>query len=210
MTSRSAPPLLATYRVQVHEKFTLADAEAIVPYLARLGISHLYTSPILRAHPGSTHGYDVADPTMVNPEIGGESAFRSLVSTLHANGMGYLLDIVPNHMGTGESNPYWEDVLAHGRDSRYSAWFDIDWDAPDVTLQGRVLVPALGDDLDAVLERGELSIVPGEQGSAARVRYFDKSFPLSTDSAATIGTEAIAGKGAEPRRRLREIFDRQH
>src|SRR5688500_14054529 len=167
MMHRSPPPLRATYRVQVHAKFTLHDVRAIVPYLARLGNSHLYTSPILKARPGSTHGYDVADPTAVNPELGGEDAFRALVGALHENGMGYILDIVPNHMGTGESNPYWEDVLANGRRSRYARWFDIDWDVPDAALSGRVLVPVLGDELDDVLERGELSIEPtGERGTA--------------------------------------------
>src|SRR5688572_25872720 len=203
-------PLHATYRVQVHARFTLADVQAIVPYLARLGISHLYTSPILEARPGSTHGYDVADPSRVNPELGGERAFRALVETLHEHAMGYVLDIVPNHMGTGESNPYWEDVLANGRHSRYGRWFDIDWDVPDSSLEGRVLVPVLGDELDAVLERGELSIEPiGEHGTP-RVKYFDKSFPLSPQTAADLRGETIAGKGAEPRRRIREILDRQH
>ena len=207
---RQAPPLRATYRVQVHAKFTLNDAKAIVPYLSRLGISHLYTSPVLKARPGSTHGYDVADPTVVNPEIGGEDAFRALVATLHEHDMGYLLDIVPNHMGTGESNPYWEDVLANGPASRYGRWFDIDWDAPDPVLRGRVLVPVLGDELDDVLERGELSIEPVGQYGTARLKYFDKSFPLSPETAATVRGEQIAGKGAEPRQRIREILDRQH
>ena len=205
-----APPLRATYRVQVHAKFTLDDARAIVPYLARLGISHLYTSPILKARPGSTHGYDVADPTVVNPEIGGEDAFRALVQTLHEHGMGYLLDIVPNHMGTGESNPFWEDVLANGRTSRYGRWFDIDWDVPDPALNGRVLVPVLGDELDDVLDRGELSIEPAGPYGTPRLKYFDKSFPLSPETAAAVRGETIAGKGAEPRRRIREILDQQH
>jgi (1->4)-alpha-D-glucan 1-alpha-D-glucosylmutase len=207
---KSARPLRATYRLQVHKEFTLDDARAIVPYLARLGISHLYTSPILKARPGSTHGYDVADPTAVNPEIGGEGAFRALADALHEHEMGYVLDIVPNHMGTGESNPYWEDVLARGRDSRYASWFDIDWDAPDPALRGRVLVPVLADELDAVLERGELSIGRGAHHDTPRLSYFDKSFPLSAETVADLRGESIAGKGAEPRRRLRAIIDRQH
>src|SRR5688572_1196558 len=147
MMSKSVRPLRATYRVQVHKEFTLEQAREIVPYLARLGISHLYSSPILTARPGSTHGYDVADPTTVNPEVGGEPAFRALVKALHEYDMGYVLDIVPNHMGTGESNPYWEDMLANGRGSRYAHWFDVDWDVSDPALNGRVLVPVLGDEL---------------------------------------------------------------
>jgi (1->4)-alpha-D-glucan 1-alpha-D-glucosylmutase len=181
-----------------------------VPYLARLGISHLYTSPILKARPGSTHGYDVADPTVVNPEIGGEPAFRALVETLHEHGMGYLLDIVPNHMGTGESNPYWEDVLANGRNSQYARWFDIDWDVPDPALTGRVLVPVLGDELDAVIDRDELSIAPVGADATLRLKYFDKSFPLSPETVAELRGTTIGGKGEEQRRRIREILDRQH
>jgi (1->4)-alpha-D-glucan 1-alpha-D-glucosylmutase len=196
--------------VQLHKEFTLADARGIVPYLARLGISHLYTSPILKARPGSTHGYDVADPAVVNPELGGEPAFRALVETLHAHGMGYVLDIVPNHMGTGETNPYWEDLLANGRGSRYAHWFDVDWDAPQPELSGRILVPALGDELAAVIERGELSIARDASHRAMRVKYFDKSFPLSPESAATLGDATIAGTDAESRRRIAEILDRQH
>src|SRR5687767_2651781 len=103
-----APPLLATYRVQMHKEFTLDGARRIVPYLERLGVSHLYTSPILKARPGSTHGYDVADPTVVNPELGTDEDRRALVGALHGRGMGHLLDIVPNHMGIGPSNPFWE------------------------------------------------------------------------------------------------------
>src|SRR5437763_16809348 len=113
----SAPltaPLSATYRVQLNKQFTLTDARRIVPYLDRLGISHLYCSPILAARPGSTHGYDVADPTRINPEIGTIDDLRALASDLHSRGLGILLDIVPNHMGVGTSNPFWEDVLTHG------------------------------------------------------------------------------------------------
>src|SRR4051812_15802723 len=93
--------LLATYRVQLHKDFTLHDARALVPYLASLGITHLYCSPVLAARPGSMHGYDVADPTLVNPELGGEPALIELADALHAKGMGLVLDIVPNHMGIG-------------------------------------------------------------------------------------------------------------
>src|SRR5947208_5750655 len=105
--------LSATYRVQLNKQFTLNDARAIVPYLDRLGISHLYCSPVLAARPGSTHGYDVIDPTRVNPEIGTIDDLRALADDLRQRGLGILLDIVPNHMGIGQDNKYWKDVLTH-------------------------------------------------------------------------------------------------
>ena len=105
MTIQTIPR--ATYRMQFHKDFTFADAEAQVPYLDRLGISHLYASPITVAAAGSTHGYDVVDPTRINPELGGEDGFRSLVAALHARGMGVIIDIVPNHMGVAGGGNAW-------------------------------------------------------------------------------------------------------
>ena len=105
----SPVPFVATYRLQLHKEFTFDDARAIVPYLQRLGISHAYSSPILKARPGSTHGYDVADPTTANPELGGEDARRQWAKSLADAGLGLLLDIVPNHMGTGDENRWWAD-----------------------------------------------------------------------------------------------------
>src|SRR5688500_1433724 len=201
-------PLRATYRLQVHKEFTLQNVREIVPYLAQLGVSHIYTSPILKARPGSTHGYDVADPKVVNPELGGEDAFRALVKELHAHELGWVLDIVPNHMGTGTSNPYWEDVLANGRESIYGHWFDIDWETPDPALTGRVLLPVLGDELEAVIGKGELSIGCVEGENVPRVKYFDNSFPLSSEAVEEIGSETVEGKSPEGQRRIREILDR--
>jgi (1->4)-alpha-D-glucan 1-alpha-D-glucosylmutase len=189
------PTLRATYRVQVHKHFTLADARAILGYLRQLGISHLYSSPILTAKSGSTHGYDVCDPTRVNPEIGGEQERHRLVEELRANGLGFLLDIVPNHMGVSGENPFWEDVLAHGRESRYASWFDIDWESPDRCLRGRILLPVLGDKLSNVLERGELTLV--RVGDAVRVKYFDKTFPLNPRTVASMVSGARVGAGPE-------------
>ena len=146
----------------------------------------------------------------MNPELGGEDAFRALVRELKAHDLGYILDIVPNHMGTGSSNPYWEDVLANGRESIYGHWFDIDWDSPDPAVKGRVLLPVLGDELDAVLGRGELSIGCLEGQDVPRVKYFDNSFPLSPEAVEELGTESIEGKGEADQRRIREILDRQH
>ncbi|MPZ33953.1 MAG: malto-oligosyltrehalose synthase [Rhodospirillales bacterium] len=141
----------ATLRLQFHRGFTFADAAALVPYFARLGISHIYASPIATARPGSQHGYDVIDATRINPELGGEEGLAALSSTLVAAGMGMILDIVPNHMAADTANAWWADVLRHGRASRFATWFDIDWDADD-----KILLPILGRPLDEVLAAGEL------------------------------------------------------
>jgi (1->4)-alpha-D-glucan 1-alpha-D-glucosylmutase len=167
----------ASYRVQLNAAFTLDDARALVPYLARLGVAQLYASPILAARPGSTHGYDVVDPRTVNPELGGEEALRRLARTLREHGMGLTLDIVPNHMGTGAHNPFWDDVLARGPASRYAHWFDIDWRGPPRARRDRLFLPVLGDAVDAVLARDELRVVL-EDGQL-RVAYFDQRFPLA-------------------------------
>ena len=207
--------LSSTYRVQLNTQFTLADARAIVPYLDRLGVSHLYCSPILAARPGSMHGYDVIDPTRVNPEIGSIDDLRALASALHERGMGILLDIVPNHMGIGPSNCYWEDVLTHGLHSRYAPWFDVDWAAAD----NKVVLPVLGDELDKVIERDELGIDVKEK--TPRLCYFDNSWPIDP---ATLPEElqvvkldptSVADPGAlvrgeEGRRLLRALLDAQH
>lgn len=170
------PPLTATYRVQLDAAFRLDDAREVVPYLDRLGVSHLYASPILQARPGSTHGYDVVDPRAVSRELGGDEARRALAAALAERGMGMVLDVVPNHMGTGAANPFWDDVLTHGQASRYAHWFDVDWEPPERALRGRVLLPVLGDELDAVIGRDELRVLL-EKGRF-RVAYFDHRFPL--------------------------------
>ena len=208
-------PLTATYRVQLNKQFTLADAQAIVPYLDKLGVSHLYCSPILAARPGSTHGYDVIDPMRVNPEIGTIEDLRALAHALHERGMGILLDIVPNHMGIGESNSYWEDVLTHGLHSRYARWFDVDWEAAD----NRVVLPVLGDELDKVIDRDELTLDVKEK--TPRLRYFDNSWPIDPATLpeelqlakldpTAVSDPGVFTRGAEGRQRLRALLDAQH
>src|ERR1700757_5062489 len=136
----------ATYRVQLNSAFTFKDATAIVPYLAELGISHLYCSPYFRARAGSTHGYDVVDHNSFNPEIGDRADFERFVAELRAHGMGHVLDIVPNHVGImGSDNVRWMDVLENGQASKYAEFFDIDWAPANPALTGKVLVPVLGD-----------------------------------------------------------------
>jgi (1->4)-alpha-D-glucan 1-alpha-D-glucosylmutase len=181
VTTAALTPLLSTYRLQLTPDFTLHHAAALVPYLASLGVSHVYASPILRARSGSAHGYDVVDPTVVNPELGGQAALQALTAALRAHGMGLLLDIVPNHMATGHENPYWMDVLAHGRSSYWARWFDIDWLSPDAELRGRVLVPVLGSPLREVIARGELSLAWAD--GWMEVRYFDHRFPVDPRTA---------------------------
>src|SRR5580693_5399105 len=120
----------ATYRLQFHKDFGFAQAAEVAPNLARLGVSHVYASPWLKARPGSTHGYDIVDHHAINPELGTEADFRHMVETFHANGLRQILDFVPNHMGVGGGdNPLWLDVLEWGPDSAYAGWFDIDWQA---------------------------------------------------------------------------------
>ena len=127
-------PVSATYRLQLRGAssgfaFTLADAENLLDYLDDLGVSHLYLSPILTAVSGSSHGYDVTDPATVSPELGGAEGLARLAAAARARGMGLVVDIVPNHVGIDkpEQNPWWWDVLRHGRDSKYATFFDIDW-----------------------------------------------------------------------------------
>ena len=166
--------LTATYRLQLRREFPLGAARELVPYFHRLGVSHLYLSPVLAARPGSPHGYDVIDHARLNPELGTEDDLRALAADLHARDMGIILDIVPNHMAASEANRYWDDVLARGRSSKYANWFDIDWDAPHA--RGRVVLPVLGDELAAVLDRRE--IVLRIRDSGARVEYQGRTFPL--------------------------------
>lgn len=169
----------ATYRVQLHGEFRFDDAAALVPYLHALGISHLYCSPPLRARPGSRHGYDVTDHGQINPELGGRAGLDRLVETLHRHGMGLLIDIVPNHMGVlGGDNAWWLDVLENGESSAYAEYFDIDWHPADPALEGRVLLPILGDQYGVVLERGELQLVFDAARGYFTVRYHEHQMPI--------------------------------
>ena len=148
----------ATYRVQLHAGFGLTEAAALADYLTQLGVSHLYCSPYLQAAPGSTHGYDVVNPHHVNAELGGAAAHAHLCHVLEEYRLGQVLDIVPNHMAIGgRENPWWWDVLENGPSSRYAAYFDVDWDPPEVKLRNTVLLPVLGDHYGRVLESGAVS-----------------------------------------------------
>jgi (1->4)-alpha-D-glucan 1-alpha-D-glucosylmutase len=178
MTSLSSIPR-ATYRLQLNRDFTFAQATAIVPYLAALGISHYYLSPCLKARPGSMHGYDIVDHNALNPEIGSPEDFDRLVNALHERGMGLILDIVPNHMAVmGSDNAWWLDVLENGEASIYAGFFDIDWHPLKDELLGKVLVPVLHDHYGAVLESGELKLVFECARGEFYIAYRDHHFPV--------------------------------
>ena len=164
----------ATCRLQFHAGFRFADAARLAPYLARLGISHVYASPWLKARPGSTHGYDIVDHTAFNPELGSEADFRAMAAAFKAHGLGQILDFVPNHMGVGGAdNPWWLDVLEWGEASDFAGWFDIDWQ------QGRLLVPFLGEQYGAVLDSGQLELrFDASAGSFAIWAYATHKLPI--------------------------------
>ncbi|MGA4645527.1 malto-oligosyltrehalose synthase [Limisphaera sp. 4302-co] len=201
----------ATYRLQLHGQFTLPDALRRVPYLHALGISHLYVSPLTSACPGSTHGYDVCDPTRLNPELGTEEDLAALVAELRRRGMGLVVDIVPNHMGIcGPHNPWWWDLLKHGPASRFARYFDVEWEAPIPDCRGRVLLPVLGDLYGRVLARGEVKLV--RESGEIRVAYHQHRFPLDPETlpdTADLDDPALAALSADPEA-LHALLERQH
>ncbi len=177
--------LTSTYRLQLHAGFRLADARALLDYLDDLGASHLYLSPLLRAREGSLHGYDVVDPTAIDPARGSEDDLRALAGDAHGRGMGIVLDIVPNHLAASEQSPSWRDMLRRGDGSPYARWFDVDRAAAG----GRVVLPILGASLDAVIERGELSV--GEEHGEPVLRYHERTFPLAPGTHGASDVRAI-------------------
>jgi (1->4)-alpha-D-glucan 1-alpha-D-glucosylmutase len=188
----------ATYRLQLNAHFTLRDATAIVPYLARLGISHLYCSPYFRARPGSAHGYDVVEHNALNPEIASDADLDRFVETLRAHGMGHILDIVPNHVGIlGSYNAWWMDVLENGPSSLFASFFDIDWQPPNPALAGKLLVPVLGDSYGRVLERGELETRFDREHGAFAIYYHEHRFPLDPRTYPRILEPALRALGAD-------------
>ncbi|KIC83138.1 malto-oligosyltrehalose synthase [Pseudomonas sp. C5pp] len=171
--------LTATLRLQFHSDFTLDHAVPLVPYFAQLGISHLYASPILKARAGSRHGYDVVDPTCVNPELGGEAALQRLVAALRQHGMGLILDTVSNHMAVGGAdNPWWQSLLAWGRRSPYAEFFDIQWHSSDPLLAGQLLLPFLASDYGVALKNGEIPLEFDKHHGLLQVAHYQHRFPI--------------------------------
>jgi (1->4)-alpha-D-glucan 1-alpha-D-glucosylmutase len=195
-TSGSGRVPRATYRIQFSRDFTFLQAADLVPYLCRLGISDLYASPYLQARPGSTHGYDITNHDALNPEIGSEADHLRLSAVLREHGMGHLLDVVPNHMSVaGGTNPWWMNVLENGPSSPFARYFDIDWHPRREGQQGKVLLPVLGDQFGAVLERGELCLVYDD--GQFRIDYFEHWFPAAPGSTAAVLRDAMERLGLE-------------
>jgi (1->4)-alpha-D-glucan 1-alpha-D-glucosylmutase len=167
----------ATYRLQFHKDFTFTDAAGLADYFAALGISHIYASPILTARAGSQHGYDVVDPSRINPELGGEDGFRAMAAAFKTHSLGLILDIVPNHLAVGQAdNRLWLDLLENGRASPSAEWFDVDWEAPG--LENKILAPFLEDEPQALWEKGELALVHDDHLRKWAFAYFGHRFPL--------------------------------
>jgi (1->4)-alpha-D-glucan 1-alpha-D-glucosylmutase len=186
-------PVVATARLQLGPDLDFAAAGAVVPYLAQLGVSHLYLSPVFAARPGSTHGYDIVDPTRVSDALGGRAGLERLAAVAHEQRLGLVLDIVPNHLVAGEHNPWWWSVLRDGEASPHGHVFDVDWSGNAVASGGRIVLPVLGRPLADELAAGALRI--DRSGAEPRVRYHDRSFPIAP------------GTGAGE---LAHVLDRQH
>jgi (1->4)-alpha-D-glucan 1-alpha-D-glucosylmutase len=167
---------VSTYRVQMHKDFTFADAQAIVGYLKQLGIGDFYSSPIFEARPNSMHGYDVTRHDRLNPELGGAEGFEFLGGAA-AQGLGLLLDIVPNHMGVGNDSIWWQDVLENGHASQYSEYFDIDWKPLKAALRNKLLLPILGDQYGAELEAKHIQV--SIEDGRPLIHYYDHTMPVA-------------------------------
>ena len=179
----------STYRIQLNQGFRFSDALRILDYLHDLGITDLYLSPVLASRKGSNHGYDVIDPTRVDPELGSEEEFTLLQTELQNRGMGLLLDIVPNHMAASAENPWWMDLLENGSQSAFAAYFDVDWNSSAPGLHGRILLPTLGRPFGEALESGELKLVYND--GRFFIQYFELLFPVSPRSYYSILNQGV-------------------
>jgi (1->4)-alpha-D-glucan 1-alpha-D-glucosylmutase len=213
----------SSYRLQIHAGFTLDAARAIVPYLRRLGIGAVYTSPYFAAEPGSTHGYDVTNHNVINPEVGGAEAHTAFTDAVRDAGLQHIVDFVPNHMGISTAtNPWWRDVLADGPESPSARFFDIDWNPFKTELRRKLLLPILGDQYGQVLDRGELrlDLVDGQ----LVLKYYDNRLPINahdvpelqglaeaTPEAAATVLASFNGTPGDPRSfdRLHELLEAQ-
>lgn len=172
----------ATYRLQFNKDFTFNDAKEIIPYLKKLGISHVYASPLLSPRKGSQHGYDVVNYNEINQEAGTFEEFEAFVDTLHFYGLGLILDIVPNHMGICKENNWWMDILENGQSSKYSHFFDIDWKPIKKELTGKVLLPVLGDHYGIVLTSGQIYFSLDAKKGKLFANYYEHELPLNPSS----------------------------
>lgn len=206
-----ARPILATYRLQFQQaQFRFPDAAAIADYLEQLGVSHVYSSPTLKARSGSTHGYDVVEHSRINDELGNDSEFKAYIDALHQHGLGQILDVVPNHVSVAtDENLWWMDVLQNGPSSPYAGYFDIDWHPVKQELQGKVLLPILGDLYGKLLEEGTLSVLYRDGGFFVRVN--ESQLPLDPQTWSAVLTPHLedlsqsSGEASPPLLELRSI-----
>jgi len=200
----------ATYRLQFNSGFTFRDARVLVPYLHQLGVSHVYASPIFKARKGSTHGYDVIDPTQLNPELGTTSDFLELVGALKSRGMGLIIDIVPNHMAASLENPWWRDVLENGPTSRYASFFDIHWQEAERTEASPLILPILGRTYEDALASHEFSLDLDNDGF--HISYLDRQLPVEARAHGLIFEQCLsshsAGLSPEETAGLRRLVSR--
>ncbi|UFS70450.1 malto-oligosyltrehalose synthase [Geomonas sp. RF6] len=172
---------VATYRLQFNKDLGFKTVTSLIPYLAELGITHIYASPYLKARPGSLHGYDIVDHRSINPEVGTEEEFREYLETLKKHGMSQILDIVPNHMCVEcRDNRWWQDVLENGKSAQHAGYFDINWAPVKRQLTDKVLLPVLGAQFGKILESQELQVTYQPDGFS--VAYYEHNFPLSPRS----------------------------
>ena len=212
MTAPTRTPR-ATYRLQLTADHPFAAAAERVPYLAELGISHLYLSPVLAARPGTRHFYDVADHRRIDPVLGGEEGLRALADAAHEAGLGLIGDVVPNHMGTGPWNPLWDQLLREGRSSEAARFVDVDWETPLPGAADKVILPVLAGPYGDELAAGALGLAEGPTG--VRVTYGELSFPLAAESAEAVeraGVTRLLGRPGEPRTwsRMHSLLEQQH
>ena len=186
---------VSTYRLQFNREFTFGQARALADYFRALGVTDYYSSPVLQARPGSMHGYDIVDHAQVNPESGGEEQLMELLRALREQGMGFLVDVVPNHMSiAGGENRWWQDVMENGPGSTFARHFDIDWSPPNPTLQNRVLLPILGDQFGRVLERQELRVTYRDGGFF--LNYWETQLPVAARTSTLVLRRALEGARA--------------
>jgi (1->4)-alpha-D-glucan 1-alpha-D-glucosylmutase len=204
------PPAIprATYRLQLHREFTFDDATATLPYLKSLGISHVYASPFLKARKGSTHGYDIIDHNVINPELGGEEALDRFSSALKHNDLGLILDFVPNHMGVHfADNAWWLDVLEWGQGSPYAEFFDIAWELLPYRSKGGILLPILGSSYGDALNKGDIELRYEPSEGSFSTWYFEHRLPIAPERYSEILRMVVANAKAEESPAGKAILD---
>src|ERR1700710_635251 len=204
------PPAIpiATYRLQLTADFNFDAAAAVVPYLAALGITHLYASPFMKAAEGATHGYDIVDHTKLNPELGGDAGFERRSAALKQHDIGLILDFVPNHVGVHfAANPWWLDVLEWGPPPPHAASFDIDWDQLPYRARSGVLLPIIGTSYGQALESGDIELRYDANEGSFSAWYFEHRLPIAPERYGEILRGVVKQAGAEESEAGKRIVD---